>query len=238
MVRVLTTHWVIVAVSMLLTVVCAAGLVGRVTPEFEANATLLLLTPNTTETPEGPITQNPLENPNRVAVLATALIDVAQSREFAEQLYESGLQAKYEVSFHPSGTGAILSVRTEASDSAVATDDRELLIEALRAEVADIQENAGIDSKAWIRINVLPVSAASALTGSKVRVLIITLVLGTVLSYVLALIADSIYGDRRILHGWFGRRGKKASKADPTAIILEPGERKPDDPDVDERRAG
>jgi capsular polysaccharide biosynthesis protein len=213
MLRIAGRHLVIVAVGLVATLVAGVYLVSQVEPEYEAKASVLLLTPSQVETPEGPLDRNPLENPQGVLTTATALINVMRDLPFAERLEAEGLVGSYEVNDTPAG--AIIDIRTTGLESEQTFADLQLLIGEMRAELADIQRRAGIAETTWIRAEILTVpNEAAQVSGSKVRVLGVTLLLGVAATYTLAFAADLLYGGRRFVRGRRQRR-RGAERGDP-----------------------
>jgi len=224
MFRIVGNHAIVVALGLTATVVVAAFLVSGVTPEYEAKASVILLPPGTYEGPSGVINRNPMENPTGIAVPSAALIDVALSQTFAERLSDEGLTGDYEITLNPSGSGAILNVRTISYDGPSTFDDLGLVLNALADELASIQDRANIDESTWIRAESLTSpSEATAISGSKIRVLAIALSLGLVATYLLAVAADSLYGERHPIRDRLRRRGGR-HLAGSSPIVLEPGE--------------
>lgn len=203
MLRILRTHWILVAICMTISVGVAAVLVSQVKPEYEARTSVLLLTPPQTQTPDGEVVErNPLENPSGVAVTATALIDVINSPKFVLGMREAGVANSYEVQINPAGSGALLVARSVATTPGVALASLDTLIDEMRSALAAMQEQAGISESTWIRAEVLTVpDEATTLTGSKTRVLLMVLVAGMLVSVTLAYLADLLYGDRRFIRG-------------------------------------
>jgi hypothetical protein len=214
MLRIAGRHLVIITVGLVATVAVAAVLVSRMEPEYEAKASILLLTPPQIETPEGPLERNPLENPGGVLTTASALTDVMLSSQFGDRLREAGLVGDYEVTPAPNAA-AILNVRATGLESELTFADLQLVIAEMRSELAAIQRRAGIAEATWIRAEILTApTAATELSGSKIRVVAVTFILGAGATFVLAFAADLLYGDRRFIRGRRQRR-RDAKRGDP-----------------------
>jgi hypothetical protein len=207
--RVVRQHWLIVAVGLVLTLAAAVMLASQVKPEFEAKTTVLLLTPPQTQSAEGEtIERNPLENPGAVAVTASALTDVMASRPFALRMLAEGVTDPYEVAINPAGGGALLFARTTSESPDVALASLETVLEAMRDELAGIQERAGIAQATWISAQAITLpDEATPVAGSKTRVGLTALALGSAATLTLAYVADRLYGDRRPWRDRKGRRG-------------------------------
>lgn len=210
MMRIIRGHPVIIITGLVLTLATAAVLMSRVEPEFEAKASVLLFTPTEVQTEEGAIlNRNPLENPQAVAVTANALTDVMHSTPVAQRLADNGLLGSYAVEVNPNGGGAILALRTTGPSAPAAFEGMEVLLRELSVELENMQRRMGIDPSTWINDEPfnLP-TEATPVTGSKARVLAISLGLGLIGTYGLAVLADSIYGERPLLRG---RRARRAA---------------------------
>jgi hypothetical protein len=217
MLRIAGRHLVIIVFGLAVTAVAAAYLVSQVEPEYEAKASILLLTPPQIETPEGPLERNPLENPGGVATMASALTDVMLSGQYGDRLREAGLSGDYEVAPAPN-VQAILNVRTTGLESDPTFADLQLVISELRAELAGIQRRAGIAETTWIRAEILTApNEASQLSGSRIRVLAVVFLLGAAVTYTLAFVADLVYGDRKFIRGRRQRRrdARRGDRDDP-----------------------
>jgi hypothetical protein len=213
MLRIAGRHLVIIWVGLMATGIVAGYLVSQVEPEYEAKASVLLLTPTQVETPEGTLDLNPLENPQGVATTASALTDVMRSAPFDDRLRDEGLVGDFEVTVTPE-SGAILNARTAGADGPETFADLQLVIEQLRVELAEIQRRAGIAESTWIRAEILTApNEATELSGSKLRVGGVTLLVGAAATYGLAFLADLVYGDRKFIRGRRERRrARKASR--------------------------
>jgi uncharacterized membrane protein YdfJ with MMPL/SSD domain len=219
--RVVRRHWLVVAVGLVLTLAVAVVLASQVKPEFEAKTTVLLLTPPQTQSAEGEtIERNPLENPGAVAVTASALTDVMDSRPFALRMEAAGVTDPYDVEINPAGGGALLFARTTSESPDVALSSLETLLDAMRDELAGIQERAGIAQSTWISAQAITLpDEATPVAGSKTRVGLTVLVLGSAATLALAYAADRIYGDRRPWRDRKRRRGE-ADEVSPYASDL------------------
>jgi hypothetical protein len=210
--RIVRGHPVVILGGLLLTLAAAAFLVSRVQPEYEAKASVALLPAQSSE--PAAIEPNPLENPNRVAVWANALVDVMQSSQFAQRFAERGAGASYEVSVSPTGGGALLALRTSGPSAASAFDGMNVLIEELGTELDAVQTRFGVREGARVRDSVLTAAdEATPVTGSKTRVLAITLALGVIATYGLAVLADTVYGERKPIRDRLAKRREKRTAA-------------------------
>jgi hypothetical protein len=214
MLRIAGRHLVIIWVGLVATGIVAGYLVSQVEPEYEATASVLLLSPPQVVTDDGPRDVNPLENPGGVVTTATALVDVMESTRFADHLEAAGLVADYKVEVTPGG--AILVVRTAANNELAAYEGLGLVIDEMRGELANIQRRAGIAESTWIRAEVLSSpTEATPVSGSRLRVLLVGVGVGVVATYMLASLADRLYGDRKFIRG--RRERRRARQASPVA---------------------
>jgi hypothetical protein len=212
--RIVLGHPVVIIGGLLVTLVAAAFLVSRVEPEYEAKSSVLLHPPSETETQQGRIVTNPLENPGRTSVTANAMVDIMHSPPVAQQLAERGMLGDYEVIVSPTGGGATLAVRTTGPTADAAFNGMDILLQELSEQLEDFQASANIDPSTWIDENVYARAAeATPVSGSKTRVLAITLGLGVIGTYGLAVLADTVYGERKPIRDRLGKRRQKRKAA-------------------------
>ncbi len=131
-----------------------------------------------------------------------------------------------------SGAGAILSLRTTSADPASTTDGMTVVLETLREQLAEAQDRMGIAQSTWITAQPLTgPTPATQVSGSKIRVLGVTLVLGLGLTVLAAVGAERLYGDHRPLRELRAKRRHRPRAAANGAI---PMERSTADPSDDE----
>jgi capsular polysaccharide biosynthesis protein len=219
MMRIIRGHPLIIVLGLVATLGISAMLVSQVKPEYEAKASVLLLTPAQVRSELGVVNKNPLENPQAVAVAGNALTEVMLSPPIAQRLASKGLAGSYEVVVNPNGGGAIISLRTTGETATAAFDGMDLVLTELSAELETIQSGFAQET----RINDQPFNLpeqATPVAGSKARVLAISLSLGVIGTYGLAVLADLLYGERHPVRDRLRRRkGRHLAPKGPTSNV-------------------
>lgn len=194
-VKVMLRHWVIVPLTLVATGIAAVMLAGRVQPDYQADTSVVLLSPSSIQGPEGEEVQvNPYTRfGSTERVTATALVNVVLGQEFARELEEAGVTGTYSVFINPSAGGAILDLRVTTDSPDRTLRELAVLRERLQAELAERQEQAGAPARTWIRTDVLAAPLeATPLSGSKTRVILAVVLLGGGAAVSLAFIAESL----------------------------------------------
>lgn len=212
-VRIVRRHWIIVAITLASTALVTVVLTQRIEPEYEADGSVLLSASPNLPTVEGETQpRNPLENPGSVGVAANSVKQKLESPSLAQELETEGVTA-YSVSIPPEGSGALLSLSAQGDTPSAALEGYDRLLDAAREELVAIQYERGIPADLWI--DAAPLTSptdASALNGSRMRILAGVVLLGTVSAFTFAFLADSLRGRGRLRPRWPWRRGKEGEE--------------------------
>jgi capsular polysaccharide biosynthesis protein len=186
-------HKLITIIGVVLTVVVTGALVVTAKPTYEARDTVLLKPP--AELPAGEegqefLKQNPLLVLGGLEVASNALKNVMENKATEFRLEEAGLDGDYEIVIDPTGSGAIMDLVVESDTEAGALAGGDLVLAQAEDALEGIQE--GTDPALLITVSPLTQpDEADPLYASRMRVGIVALLLGVLLTATAAAIAES-----------------------------------------------
>lgn len=193
----LRRFWPVVGCMLVLTMIGVVSVPSNVAPDYKASGTVLLLSPST----EGDkatgkvVAVNPWSRfgASGEGVAGTALIELLESRQFAELIMADDAVEEYEVAPNPGGNGAILDISVLASNGEAALDTFHLIVDSLVAELDSRQEEAGAPVDKRLRAELLTDPAeATELRGSQMRAMLAIGVLGTFAAVAVVVALDTV----------------------------------------------
>lgn len=178
-------RWYILLPLLALTGVAVAMSGNRADPEYEAQASAMVV--------PGP-TPAEIHNPyGNVAGAQQALSIILTSSETRRDLADQGLSWDYEVGAEARST--IFQILVRADSPSVARDTATEIIEVASDELEARQEEAGLDEESSYTIDVLSEPAVlGTVESSQLRTQAVVGALGTALAIVIAVLFDDIVG--------------------------------------------
>lgn len=222
--RVALRRWVILVPMLGLTVGCAFVLASSVEPDYEANATVLLIgTSNRTNTAD----VNPLEDLRPLNITAQALAIIMSDESVRQDLASGGNVASYAVNVQPDTP--ILRISARGGTPAAALGSRDALVDLLRNSLDAQQRSIDAPADTFIRAQTISTSAqARPINAARDRALVGVLALGAIASIAAAVMLDQLLSHRagRPKRGRVAPRRDSIAEApavaDSTATILLP----------------
>lgn len=188
--RVLLRRWLVVLLGGLLTLSMAVYLYTSTPPTYRATAQMLLLLPSDADGMEdrgSPF----LYLPNELNVLARVVASAPASQDFQSELLSNGLTSPYEVGVDPSSP--IISVGVEGPDADNVLATRNGLVEAIRSELLQVQEEEDVPSGQTARFRVFAAETTpTQLGGSASRGVLAVLAAGGLLTLLAAFGVEGI----------------------------------------------
>jgi O-antigen ligase len=200
-IRVLIRRRYAAVAFLALTMASLALAMTGASPTYQASSTVVLYTPSDQSPAPGAATikGNPyLRFPLSLQVFARTAVDAMQTPATADRLVAAGADRGYSVLFDRTGPAPIIRVMSDDSDPAVATRTVSVVTQALSAEIASLQHDAGAPDSTFVRVSLLtPQTSPRQVKGSPKRALS-ALLLATVGAAIgLTMLADSVTRSRK-----------------------------------------
>ena len=218
--KILVRRWYVVVPTIVLSLVVGTSMVSSVEAQYEANGSVLLLGPRehqrlpNADPTVPPLLRNPYtEFSPSLTTTAAALELILDNDAHRRAIKEAGLSDEYEVL--ATEDSPTLDVTVQAASSAVAVETLETIFSTLSQELQERQAAVGAPPELQITSQplVLPDRAAET-TVARDRALAAFSVLGLLATISVALVTDSIIGNRR-------RRADQALLRDTEAALEE-----------------
>jgi capsular polysaccharide biosynthesis protein len=198
----LRRRWKILIAGLLLTAIAALLAMRILPPTYQATGSVIFISPAiTTDGSASDPTQpaNPYLNfGTPLAATADVVSASVNSDTTANRLSAAGATGTYQVALDPNSDAPLMSVEATARDSAKAVKTRDIVINEIRRELAEIQQASGAPVAQLIRAQTVTVSDnAPRVHGSLVRALAVILAVGVVLSCGCAVAAEGISRGRK-----------------------------------------
>lgn len=162
---------------------------------YQADSSMVLLSPGTVIDGEGKqVRINPWERAGDTPaqVLASTIATVANSPSFVDRLAQQGVTSATAVEVALSGGGVVLNLTTVNRDAASATSDLRILSDSVQTTLATRQRQVGAPANSFLRADVLTDPGPPlALTGSRVKLAGVTIVLAVIVSVLVILLIDA-----------------------------------------------
>lgn len=207
-------RWYVVLPVLVLTLLAQLLLLVAIPVKYQVKASIVLVQNgpvNSAANPNAPV--NPYVASYSLPALGSLLSQKLLAPETAAKVQAAGLDGKYEVvpSIDQTGSIALVAVDTSAVNARRRVD---LLITTASAQLAVWQ--AGVPEKGQVSARLLsPPSPALAQNGSRIRAMLVVLVLGIGASIYLAFLVESLV-DRRRDHSADDPRRRPAKADAPT----------------------
>jgi hypothetical protein len=231
--RLLARHWRVTVPAALLTLVGVGAAFKVSSPTYRATGSMVLLSPpeapNVDVDPQAAVGQNPYARFNDLSVMADVVSRIMANDTTHTELVKQGV-TDYEVVANRFSRGPVIEVTGESSSSEGAVESTKAVLEEIDTVLVQLQEqDQTADPKYFITSDLLQSpSTAAPLYGSTVRAAIAALVVGSLGTLGLAVMAETL-GPR--FRAWRTRPSDVASEADADAHGAEPGPpRGPADP--------
>jgi hypothetical protein len=196
MLRAARRHPVALVILLVATLAASAGVYLTLPTNYEADASLQLLPPNTMVDPTSGKVQ--LVNPIGVAggqaaqIEASVLAQIASSKPFVVALQEKKVTSATVVSVSQYGGGTILAVSATNRSAAAAVSDLKVLVGSLIDELKTDQQQLGAPANSLLSLkNLTGFGAPTPMTGSKVKLAAVAGVLGLIVTLLVVLLIDS-----------------------------------------------
>jgi hypothetical protein len=186
----------VVAIGLLVASLNAGIAVWLGVPTFhEADSSMVLLSPGTVVDGDGKaIRINPWDRAGDTPaqVLASTIATVANSPSFVDGLAGKGVTSATTVEVALSGGGVVLNLSTMNRSATAATSDLRTLIDEVQATIVARQRAVGAPANSLLRADLLTEPGPPlALTGNRVKLAGVTVVLGIIVSVLVILLVDA-----------------------------------------------
>ena len=183
--------WPVALAALALTMVSAVFVASRVAPTYEAEATMLLISPAVTEDPDGvDVATNPfvLSGPaERIA--ATSVLAVTESEQWVAAMRSAGAEGDYAYALSAEAPIVVVSSAADTPDGALHTLD--VASRLFQEELEHRQRTAGAPADRLIGSEVLSSTQVPAtVVGSRVRALAAVAALGVVATGTILFLLD------------------------------------------------
>jgi capsular polysaccharide biosynthesis protein len=132
----------------------------------------------------------------------------------AAELASKGLTAQYQVGVAPDSTGPVLTVEVTGTDARTAKATLDALVAAIPQRLTQMQAKEGVQERAQIKASVVTASPQASLAAtSKLRLLVMVLFVGLVLTVAIPLFAE-VLSERRRRGKDDGGGGRAAARED------------------------
>ncbi|QXJ21538.1 hypothetical protein AGRA3207_002399 [Actinomadura graeca] len=192
-------------VPLLLVALAGSGAIAMVTPwKYEAKATAVLLASPVQAKEAG---GNPwLVFDSSLTVTAEVVGREMMDERTAAALHAKGLNATYMVGVAPDSTGPVLAIEVTGTDAAGTKATLDALLATVPERLAKLQAQEAVAPRAQIKMNVISASPKAAMVATdKIRLVVMTLFLGIVVTVAVPLFAE-VFSERR-------RRGRPGADA-------------------------
>lgn len=198
LIRTLFEHWIVVALTLVVTVLAVVLLASRAEDEYETSVTMFMLEPSFIDNGGEIVNRNPLLGDGRAAgTTAGALISIVDSITFASDADEAGVVSDWELSFNASGAGSLLDLVTVGPDPTTTVSDLQTIFDMTVIELDLLQERAGVavDKRVNLRVIDEP-TPPDPLFASKARTVLATGALGVIAAVNFAFLAAALHRRR------------------------------------------
>ncbi|NPC97941.1 hypothetical protein [Nocardioides sp. zg-DK7169] len=186
-------RWVVVLIGLGLTAVGCWQVAQLVGTQYQASSQLVLLLPPQASGVSTPT--NPFLNMQAGQVtVASLLAGNVSTPDVRRTLAGAGADAEYDVALVP-GAGPIMQVTSTSTDAEKAVETRNAVMKEIDAQLARMQARANVPPRQLIEGDRSGVSdGAEELTGSRIRALGGTAAVGLLLTLLVALGLDRLWG--------------------------------------------
>jgi capsular polysaccharide biosynthesis protein len=197
LIRLLARHWWVTVPAALLTLVGVAAAFKVSSPTYRATGSIVLLSPpeapNVDIDPESAAGQNPYARFNDLSVMADVVSRIMANDTTHTELLKQGV-TDYEVVANRFSRGPVIEVTGENESSEGAVESTKAVLEEIDAVLVQLQEqDKTADPKYFITSDPLQSpSTAAPLYGSTVRAAIAALVVGSLGTLGLAVLAETL----------------------------------------------
>lgn len=181
--KVMARRWYVVVPVLIVTAIVAITLPPTIDPEYRASGTMILV---------GPAGTAAELNPFLTAGLGTnaeASAIVVQSPNSKAVVAEQGLSTDYEVQ----ADGPVLVITASAESPSQAVDTVTFVEELLNAQLVDLQTQAAVPAEAQLSVvPLIPEVVATPVYQSRLRVTILTVVIGVLTAVLVAMAVEGL----------------------------------------------
>jgi hypothetical protein len=188
-------HPVALAILLVATMAVSVAVYLTLPTNYEADASLQLLPPNTQIDPNGkvlPVNPIGVAGGQSAQIEASVLAQVASSKQYVVALTKKGVTSTPAVSVSEFGGGTILAVSTTNRNAAAAGKDLRTLVGSLITELKRSQQQLGAPANSLLSLkNLTGFGPPTPMTGSKVKLTAVTGVLGLIVTLLVIILIDS-----------------------------------------------
>lgn len=201
-------RWYVLILGLVLTAGLAFVVLRFVPPSYNVETSVLLLPPVNAVESIGPKSGdreepgNPFLNLGGLDVVAGVLSKAVTDSESVRSIVPAGSQAEYLVEPDATVAGSVLAVTVSDSSSAGAFRTLDAVLDLSTAKLQALQRSVGATGDAQVRLMVITDNSVATLdVASLVRMLIVVIAAGLVLTLLLAVSVDALVRRRRRRRG-------------------------------------
>lgn len=155
--RVAVAHWVVTLGVLVLAVLSAVGIALLINPTYQAQSSVILLGPSTTEDTGSAVRVNPYSRSgvSGEGLMAASVISILNSDQGQNALAGQGFVGTYKIALDPGGSGAIIDLTVLSTSSENAVAGTNLLQKFVGEQIYALQMKAGAPSSSLVRVEPL-----------------------------------------------------------------------------------